>query len=145
MILVDPSNLIFFILQINFFVDPSYPLIKEPAATKKVNTTLANKKASHYSKTLVLSKGKIFHHLHPISNAQNSLLEEAKVETLESLGGLISKIKFPLSLAASQNERQPQNYNLEKYIPLVDKLIVSGSGSSSSSVLRWVPSNSYTF
>ena len=74
---------------------------------------------------------KIFHHLHPISNAQNSLLEEAKVETLESLGGLISKIKFPLSLAASQNERQPQNYNLEKYIPLVDKLIVSGSGSSS--------------
>ena len=60
-------------------------------------------------------------HLHPISNAQNSLLEEAKVETLESLGGLISKIKFPLSLAASQNERQPQNYNLGKYI---DKLIV---------------------
>ena len=43
----------------------------------------------------MINLGKIFYSPRPISNAQNSLLEDAKVETLESLGGLISKIKFP--------------------------------------------------
>ena len=42
----------------------------------------------------------IFHRPRPISNAQNSLLEDVEVETLESLGGLISQIKFPSQLAS---------------------------------------------